>query len=572
MRTKKSLDEAEELRMKENKAFHAEETDLLEAIDASEYAITALSKHHTSLAQVPTVAERLRRARVSELAAAGGLPGSQREALRNFLSGVVPAAPKASFLQIPGFQSYAPQSGQIFGILEQLAKDFKDSLAEAQSVEKKAVEQFNMLKSAKEVEIATAKETISQLDEDIADTTEQHAQAVQQLEDTEKQVALDTEFLANLKKKCAASDAEFEERVKSRTEEIAAVEDTIAILNTDESFDVAETTVNTFLQVASSDGEEQKARRRQAAYLVRQAAARTGEPRLVMLAASVQLDAFTEVKQKIDVMIAELTTQNKEEIEKRDWCTEELNTNKRETDAAYDKKASLETKIAELENTIDTLKADISETTAAIAKMEAEMKKSSEIREAENADYQQTMTDQRVMQMILNKALERMKQVYAMLQQPGAPHIQTSGTHTDPGNGPARFTAYETNPSGGKVVAMIEKVIADAEKTTDEAQAAEQDAQAAYEGFMKESNDSITAYKGSIASMSEALAKAKEELLQEKADFDATMKTLEGLDSEATDLHKSCDYVLKNFAARQEARTAEIDALTEAKNILSGMK
>merc|ERR1740138_1477652 len=146
-----------------------------------------------------------------------------------------------------------------------------------------------------------------------------------------------------------------------------------------------------------------------------------------------------------------------------------------------------------------------------------------------------------------------MKQVYALLQQPGAPHIQTSGTHTDPGNGPARFTNYAKSAGGGKVVKMLEEVIADAEKTTNEAQAAEQDAQAGYEGFMKDSNDSIATYQNSITSMSEALAKTKDELLQVKADLGATMKTLEDLDVEVQDLHKSCDYVLKNFDTRQAA-------------------
>merc|ERR1719230_2357320 len=113
-------------------------------------------------------------------------------------------------------------------------------------------------------------------------------------------------------------------------------------------------------------------------------------------------------------------------------------------------KASLETKIAELEQSIDYLTKEIDEATAAVAEMQEQMKRASENREGENADYQQTITDQRLTQMILDKALKRMQQVYAMLQRredpkPGAPHIQTSGTHTDPGNGPARFTKYEQN-------------------------------------------------------------------------------------------------------------------------------
>merc|ERR1719453_2695674 len=111
------------------------------------------------------------------------------------------------------------------------------------------------------------------------------------------------------------------------------------------------------------------------------------------------------------------------------------------------------------------------------------MKRAGETREAENGDFQQTMMDQRLTQQILEKALARMKEVYAFLEAPGAPHTQTSATATDPGNGPARFTKYEENAGGSKVVSMIEEVIADSEKTEDDAMAAEGDSQAAYEQF-----------------------------------------------------------------------------------------
>merc|ERR1719251_400538 len=124
------------------------------------------------------------------------------------------------------------------------------------------------------------------------------------------------------------------------------------------------------------------------------------------------------------------------------------------------------------------------------------MKRASEIREGEDADYQQTMQDQRLTQMILKKALARMKEVYLLQQRarrPGAPHIQTSATHTDPGNGPARFDKYEKNAGGSKVVAMIEQIIQESKTAENDAMAAEEDAQTAYEITMKESNQMITA-------------------------------------------------------------------------------
>merc|ERR1719478_1635372 len=214
----KALDESEEMRMKENKEFHETEGDLLQAIDATENAITMLSKHNPGFAQVKSVARAMETARVSELLLKKNSLSSDRvQILKDFMSGAETAT---GFLQIPGMQSYAPQSGQIFGILKQMKEDFD------------------------------------------VDLGAQNAEAMKELEDTQEQLGLDQTFLATLKKKCAGSDEQFEARVKARLAEIAAVEDTIEILNSDTSFEAFDKGggVNSFLQVSSMTKEEEKAR------------------------------------------------------------------------------------------------------------------------------------------------------------------------------------------------------------------------------------------------------------------------------------------------------------------------
>merc|ERR1719265_2055857 len=132
-------------------------------------------------------------------------------------------------------------------------QDMEDDLSENQKGELKAQEEFTALKAASEQEMATMKKQQDMAETELAATTEAHAQAAQELEDTEEQLALDREFLANLKKKCEASDKEFAERTKSRMEEIAAVQDTIKFLNSDEAYEMFDKTVNTaFTQVARS--------------------------------------------------------------------------------------------------------------------------------------------------------------------------------------------------------------------------------------------------------------------------------------------------------------------------------
>jgi len=565
-----ALNEAKALRMKDNKAFHDEEMYLQQTIDAAQQAVVVLSKHHPELAQVKEVAHKLRSANVLSFKK---LSKAQLEALRVFLD--EPQATGSSFLGIPGMKSYAPQSGQIFGILKQMIADFKYDISGAQQREADAVKEFEALRAAKEKEIKTGKELVIQLDDEFAEFGEKKAQAFKDLEDTKAQLELDRTFLKNLEEKCAQTDAQFEKRVKDRTTEIEAVQDTIKIINSDEAFDNFSKTVNTFVQLSGgAEAKEQQAALRRVSSMLAEVATRIHSPRLSLMATAAQLDAFTQVKAEIDKMVTELGKQQQDEIDHRDWCIKEMNDNKKDTAAAYDKKESLETKIADLTKSIQTMTSEIDASTKAIAETQESMKKSSEIREGEDADFQQTVADQRLAQMILKKALARMKEVYLLQrrQQPGAPHIQTSATHTDPGNGPARFDKYEKNAGGARIVSMIEEIIADSVTAENDALAAEDDAQTAYENMMKQSNDMIIAASKKINDLKEARATAKGDLTMAKEDFKQTIVNLGDLNDTMSGLVKACKFILDNFDARQAARAAEVDALKEAKAILSGMK
>merc|ERR1719379_1914984 len=110
--------------------------------------------------------------------ASGALRRDELAILRGFIE---QASGAQSFLAIPGFKSYAPQSGQIFGILKQMQEDFEGTLSDSQKAEKKAVADYQALKAAKEDEIASGKKAMAQIDADIADFTEKHAEALQQL-------------------------------------------------------------------------------------------------------------------------------------------------------------------------------------------------------------------------------------------------------------------------------------------------------------------------------------------------------------------------------------------------------
>merc|ERR1719171_1600705 len=92
-------------------------------------------------------------------------------------------------------------------------------------------------KSAKQKEMAAAKEQSRTNKQDLADTKAKLAADKEDLEDRRAALASDEAFLADLKSKCADMDKVWEERSKMRADETTAIAETIKILDADEAHD-----------------------------------------------------------------------------------------------------------------------------------------------------------------------------------------------------------------------------------------------------------------------------------------------------------------------------------------------
>merc|ERR1712072_1530965 len=240
-----ALDKATAIRQKQLAEFNEEEKDLLESISALKSAVTVLSKHN-SLIQMPrshivgvaaTVQNEMQK-HASLLS--GVLTHSQRKMMSSFVQ-----APEDYFDAEPTFkQSYAPQSGEIFGILKQMKETFETNLSSSQKEEMANQKAYEDLKAAKEDEIKAGQDQIDSKTQELADTDEKNAQAKEDIEDTKKSLAADEEFLLMLKEKCSMTDAEWEERQKTRQLEMEAVSKALAVLSTDDAHDLFTRTFN----------------------------------------------------------------------------------------------------------------------------------------------------------------------------------------------------------------------------------------------------------------------------------------------------------------------------------------
>jgi len=353
-------------------------------------------------------------------------------------------------------------------------------------------------------------------------------------------------------------------RQKTRQLEMEACSKALAVLSSDDAHDLFTKTFN-FVQKESSMHSE---RRAQASKLLSAVAQKMQNPRLATLAVRVRLDAFTRVKKAIDDMVAELTKQNADEIKHKDFCVDEFNTNELQTEKKTRAKSDLTAKIEDLESTIDALTKAIDTLKSEIAEMQVQMKRAGEDREKQNKEFQMTVADQRATQKLLAAALNILKGFYA--KKAAAALLQTGQPAGPPP--PPGFEAYKKNAAAGGVMGMIQQIINDAKAMEAEAIRSEEDAQKAYEDFVKDTNASIEEKSKDIVNKSETKAKAEADLVEAKENKEAVMLELEQLSNYKAELHSSCDFVMKNFDVRQTARTEEIEALKQAKAILSGAK
>merc|ERR1719263_2129412 len=88
--------------------------------------------------------------------------------------------------------------------------------------------------------------------------------------------------------------------------------------------------------------------------------------------------------------------------------------------------------------------------------------------------------------------------------------------------------------------------------------------------MMKDSADKRAEDSKSLTDKESALADLEGGLEQQTADLASTQKELAATNQYIHTLHLECDWLLKYFDMRKEARAGELDALGKAKAVLNG--
>jgi chromosome segregation ATPase len=352
-----------------------------------------------------------------------------------------------------------------------------------------------------------------------------------------------------------------------------------------------------------------KARALAAIRAVQKNMSRPGRARvdLIALALHGRKVDFAKVISMIDEMMGTLKAEQLDDNHKKEYCATQF-------DLAEDTKKELERAVSDAENGIASAEegiAKLKEEIAALEKGIKELDKSTaeatEMRKTETEEFNELMASDSAAKELLLFAQNRLNKFYnpklynpppkrvlsdedsivvsmggtlAPTAPPGgiagtgisfaqvSAHVQHKAAPPPP---PETFGAYtKASEENSGVTAMMDLLIKDLDKDMTEAKTAEKDAQADYEVLMKDSatkrvSDSKlltekTATKADLEGDLETYSEAKV----------SSTKKLMATEQYISSLHAECDWLLKYFDVRKEARDAEIDSLSKAKAVLSG--
>merc|ERR1719264_1114742 len=485
---------------------------------------------------------------------------------------------------LSGKDEYAPQSGQIVGILKQMEDEMAKALEDAETAEAEAIKAYDALMAAKEKEVEALNAQIEEKLTRKAELGVELAGGLNELEDTEISVAEDEKFLAELGTGCATKEKEWAEVCKTRQEELVALAETIKILNDDDALELFKKTLPSAASLLQLT-ESAQSMRNEALLAIQQAAKKGAQLRaqpqldLIALALKGKSQGFEKVIGMIDEMVANLKKEQADDEAKKEYCDKEFDTSedkKKELDLSVSDSA---TAIEELEGSIATLTEEIAALNAGIKALDKAVAEATEIRKEENADYKELKQSDTAAKEILGMAKNRLNKFYnpKLYKPPPAvePTLVQISEHASskaaPPPPPETFGPYtkKTEESTG-VIAMIDLLVKDLDKELQEAEVMEKDAQAEYEEMMAESATKRADDSKAVSDKTALKASEEEALMTEQETKASTEKELMATLELIHSLHGECDWLLKYFDARAEARAGEVDALGKAKAVLSG--
>eukprot|EP00929_Paragymnodinium_shiwhaense_P121847 TRINITY_DN94233_c0_g1_i1.p1 TRINITY_DN94233_c0_g1~~TRINITY_DN94233_c0_g1_i1.p1 ORF type:complete len:713 (+),score=329.49 TRINITY_DN94233_c0_g1_i1:57-2141(+) len=570
------------IRQKENAAFEAEKSELMQASQALQHAIMVLKSATGGAASLlskrqghqvgsleasssqAAVAEAAEAALSSARAAAVRLPASARPQAERHLASLAAEASKS-------LRRYTPQSATIQGILSDMYETFSNSLETRISEESTKQRNYEDLMATYHEQLQTLKETLQKKETVKTEAEKMLADATQEYASLEDALKADVEFFDATKASCIEKTEAWSTRKGLRTSELEGIDKALEILTSDEAKELFAKAdkpgiAPSLLQVQLKTFNEATRRAFQA---LRVKARQSHSLRLAALAAAVSdqgaVGHFEKVIEAIDLMIETIHKEEKDDISLDAECKEKLTELASKQEDTKWKIKKNEAKIAKLDKQVTDAEAEKEEVTGELEKVYADMNTTKADRETGNADFLVAKEDDEKAIGLLEDAKAALSSYYSendislskLLQVDPEPEAKFS----DKAN--RKLEAKGITSLLATIIEDLKNEIANGIKDEEAAQLDFEKQYAAAEAVAKSLEERITNLDLKIADDNEK--KSDEETA--KTDNEAELTSFE---EEQTSITPHCDWIKKNLPERRRLRTAELEGLAQAKSYLAG--
>jgi len=555
------LSEATAVREKEHTDYSATHTDLSESIDAIDRAISVLKSREADTPQSLL--------QVSQMT---GLPKEAKATIDSFL-----AMASDDGIAAPAANAYENQSGGVVGILEGLRHKFQDQLLAVQKAEMNAKANFEMLAQNLKDNILEDKKRSTDKTATKAQRLENAAVAKADLATTESGKAEDEKKLADTLTACHAKSVEFEKNQVVRSEEVKAIEQAMAILQSDEVSGSADKHLPKLIQTAKrgtalvqlrgGESPQESQRRERLTTFLNGRAQALGSRYLALVATHAGTDPFGKVKAMIKDLIVKLMEQANSEADHKGYCDTELGTNKLTRE-------NKQSEVEELSANVDKHVAESAQLTEELAmladallELRKEQSEATSMRHKESSTNAATVADAKVAQVAVERATKVLKDFYAKAAGGSALLQGQSGISQEMSNASKEPYTGMQSESGG-IVGFLEVVLSDFARLETETSTAEDQAAAAYEKFMDESNEDIVVKETESGHKTAKKRDVDAETESLKKELELTQEGLDAANTYYDKLKPDCVDNGLSYADRVHMREEEVQSLREALNIL----
>jgi len=498
----------------------------------------------------------------------------------------------------------APEGGggmgnaEIVGILNTLKNQTTEDINELNNTEIADVTAYEELMAAKQQEL----EPIQAMVEDKLLRASKLPVAIVELKndlgDSGEQSAENKKFLGDLGKNCATKQKFFDENVRMRGQEIMALADTIKVLNDDDALELFKKAnlakfSGSLLQISESTS--QMTARALSALAGIKNHRNVGVDFIVLSLQGKKIGGADKVIKMIDNLTAALKKEGQADLDKKAYCAQQF-------DEADDKKKVLEGEVETHEATVadlttvpSQLASEIDALGDGIRELDKSVAEATAQRKEEADEYAPTMANDATAKDLILFAKNRLQKFYnpklyvaptrelsdedrATMAAGGTLAPVEAGGIAGTGIGlaqipppPQAVEAYSKKSfENSGVVALMDLLVKELDKTMLENEMTEKNAQEDYQNFMNDAAEKRQKDAQAMTDKEGVLADTKARLLEAKDSQASSTKNLMAVEQFIGSLHAECDWLIKYFDMRAEARNGEIDAMQKAKAILSG--